>query len=124
MFNPRKRFQASTSSYYYEPLDKGVLRRAVNPRPWSNNVVDRIAARETSGGTPMSTSASSSSSWSRSLMDSRLEHATRFYYKDLVGHFGCVNTVEFSGDGSLLASGGDCRRLLLWNVWDAVNSKR
>ena len=33
--------------------------------------------------------------------------------RDLVGHFGCVNAVEFSPDGMTLASGGDDKRLLV-----------
>ena len=33
--------------------------------------------------------------------------------RDLVGHFGCVNAVEFSPDGTTLASGGDDKRLLV-----------
>ena len=33
--------------------------------------------------------------------------------RDLVGHFGCVNAVEFSTDGTTLASGGDDKRLLV-----------
>ena len=33
--------------------------------------------------------------------------------RDLVGHFGCVNAVEFSPDGTTLASGGDDKRILV-----------
>jgi len=40
--------------------------------------------------------------------------------KDLLAHFGCVNAVEFSGEGSLLVSGGDDRRVLLWQVDKAI----
>lgn len=32
---------------------------------------------------------------------------------DLVGHFGCVNAVEFSPDGTKIASGGDDKRLMV-----------
>lgn len=42
--------------------------------------------------------------------------------RDLVGHFGCVNAVEFSPDGTTLASGGDDKRLLLWRVHDKTPS--
>ena len=37
----------------------------------------------------------------------------RDFSRDLVGHFGCVNAVEFSPDGTTLASGGDDKRLLV-----------
>lgn len=95
----------------------------------SLNFVDFLAKRESGGCSLLGgtggegTSLAAPSQWTRSLLDSRLEHSPTFYYKDLFGHFGCVNTVEFSADGVYLASGGDCRRLLLWNVWDAVHSK-
>ena len=32
----------------------------------------------------------------------------------MLAHYGCVNAVEFSSEGSKLASGGDDRRVLLW----------
>ncbi|XP_065320672.1 putative uncharacterized protein DDB_G0277255 isoform X2 [Gordionus sp. m RMFG-2023] len=36
---------------------------------------------------------------------------------DLYGHYGCVNAVEFSRDGGrYLASGGDDKRIFIWNV--------
>jgi len=44
----------------------------------------------------------------------------QLYKKDLLAHFGCVNAVEFSGDGSLLVSGGDDRRVLLWQLDQAI----
>eukprot|EP00741_Cyanophora_paradoxa_P020035 tig00021217_g19337.t1 len=40
------------------------------------------------------------------------------YQRDLFGHTGCVNAVAFStNDGSLLASGGDDLRVLIWDVF-------
>ena len=42
--------------------------------------------------------------------------------KDLLAHFGCVNAVEFSEDGELLATGGDDKRVLCWNLDQAVFS--
>ena len=36
--------------------------------------------------------------------------------KDLKAHFGCVNALAFSHNGQFLASGGDDRRILVWNV--------
>ncbi|KAH3853970.1 hypothetical protein DPMN_096508 [Dreissena polymorpha] len=42
--------------------------------------------------------------------------------KDLTGHFGCVNAIEFSnGLGEYIASGGDDRRVLVWNVEKALS---
>ncbi|XP_065067254.1 DDB1- and CUL4-associated factor 5-like [Rhopilema esculentum] len=45
------------------------------------------------------------------------------YRKDLFGHYGCVNAVEFSHDGQWLVSGGDDRRVLLWNINKATRQK-
>ena len=42
--------------------------------------------------------------------------------QDLLAHYGCVNAVEFSHDGDLMVSGGDDRRVLLWNVDRATMS--
>lgn len=43
------------------------------------------------------------------------------YYQDLCAHYGCVNALEFSNDaGMYLASGGDDKRVLLWNVGLAI----
>jgi len=39
---------------------------------------------------------------------------------DLVSHYGCVNAVEFDGKGDWLVSGGDDRRVLVWNVNKAL----
>lgn len=40
---------------------------------------------------------------------------------DLVGHFGCVNAVEFSNNGGeFIVSGGDDRRVMVWNVEKCV----
>lgn len=41
----------------------------------------------------------------RQLFRERLSLATSLYKRDLVAHFGCVNAIEFSGDGELLVSG-------------------
>ncbi|KAH9519536.1 DDB1- and CUL4-associated factor 5 [Bulinus truncatus] len=50
----------------------------------------------------------------------RLSQSQGLYKLDLRGHYGCVNAIEFSSDGELIASGGDDRRLLLWNVGQAI----
>lgn len=59
--------------------------------------------------------------WKRSYIDKTLEHSTSFYYKNLFGHFGCVNSAEFSPDGNLMVSSGDDKRVLLWNLMDAIH---
>ncbi|WAR18248.1 DCAF5-like protein [Mya arenaria] len=44
------------------------------------------------------------------------------YSKDLVGHYGCVNAIEFShGVGQYMSSGGDDRRVLVWNMEKALS---
>ncbi|CAF4940840.1 unnamed protein product, partial [Rotaria socialis] len=36
------------------------------------------------------------------------------------GHSGCVNALDFSSDGIFLASGGDDKRVVLWNMTDTL----
>ncbi|CAG5132541.1 unnamed protein product [Candidula unifasciata] len=54
------------------------------------------------------------------LFGRRLAVSQSLYKRDLRGHFGCVNAIEFSTDGELIASGGDDRRLLLWNIGQTI----
>ncbi|KAL3874283.1 hypothetical protein ACJMK2_037322 [Sinanodonta woodiana] len=57
------------------------------------------------------------------LLRERLALTETLYSKNLKGHFGCVNAIEFSnGNGEILASGGDDRRVLLWNVEKAISN--
>ena len=81
--------------------------------------------------------AAAMSCWRRPFPRRRLDAATlldrlrpglslgqghSLYSRDLVGHFGCVNAVEFSpGSGTLLASGGDDRRVLVWDWNRAID---
>ncbi|KZS20357.1 Serine/threonine-protein phosphatase [Daphnia magna] len=44
------------------------------------------------------------------------------YRRDLLAHFGCVNAVEFSEDGTIFASGGDDRRVLLWSISETLDN--
>ncbi|XP_041674142.1 DDB1- and CUL4-associated factor 5 [Drosophila eugracilis] len=46
----------------------------------------------------------------------RLSAAENLYQRNLTGHFGCVNALEFSPGGQFLVSGGDDKRVLLWNI--------
>jgi len=41
---------------------------------------------------------------------------SEFYSKDLKAHYGCVNALAFSKNGKYLASGGDDRRILIWDM--------
>ncbi|KAI1284876.1 DDB1- and CUL4-associated factor 5 [Halotydeus destructor] len=58
-----------------------------------------------------------------SIARSRYGGANDLYKKDLYSHFGCVNAIEFSTDGEWLVSGGDDRRVLLWNLEKAISDK-
>ncbi|XP_028981518.1 DDB1- and CUL4-associated factor 5 isoform X2 [Esox lucius] len=54
----------------------------------------------------------------------RLAGCTSLYKKDMLGHFGCVNAIEFSNNGGdYLVSGGDDRRVLLWNMEKALHAR-
>uniref|UniRef100_A0A8D0BKI8 DDB1- and CUL4-associated factor 5 n=1 Tax=Salvator merianae TaxID=96440 RepID=A0A8D0BKI8_SALMN len=54
----------------------------------------------------------------------RLRGCRNLYKKDLLGHFGCVNAIEFSNNGGQwLVSGGDDRRVLLWRMEQAIHSR-
>ncbi|KAE8587435.1 hypothetical protein XENTR_v10021969 [Xenopus tropicalis] len=54
----------------------------------------------------------------------RLQACRNLYKKDLLGHYGCVNAIEFSNNGgNMLVSGGDDRRVLLWHLEQAIHSK-
>ncbi|CAK6974125.1 DDB1- and CUL4-associated factor 5 [Scomber scombrus] len=54
----------------------------------------------------------------------RLAGCTSLYKKDMLGHFGCVNAIEFSNNGGeWLVSGGDDRRVLLWHMEQAIHAR-
>ncbi|CAN7994818.1 unnamed protein product, partial [Ixodes hexagonus] len=55
------------------------------------------------------------------LFHDRFGSASDLYRKDLYAHFGCVNAIEFSADGDWLVSGGDDKRVLVWNVMEALS---
>ncbi|XP_037550753.1 DDB1- and CUL4-associated factor 5 [Nematolebias whitei] len=53
----------------------------------------------------------------------RLAGCSSLYKKNMEGHFGCVNAIEFSNNGGeWLVSGGDDRRVLLWHMERALYS--
>ena len=49
-------------------------------------------------------------------LESSQKSRCEFYSKDLKAHFGCVNALAFSKNGKFLASGGDDRRILIWDM--------
>ncbi|XP_051503311.1 DDB1- and CUL4-associated factor 5-like [Myxocyprinus asiaticus] len=54
----------------------------------------------------------------------RLAGCSTLFKKDMLGHFGCVNAIEFSNNGGQwLVSGGDDRRVLLWHMEKAIHSR-
>ncbi|XP_076318267.1 DDB1- and CUL4-associated factor 5-like [Tachypleus tridentatus] len=57
------------------------------------------------------------------VLRQRFATASNLYTRDLFAHYGCVNAIEFSHDGEWLASGGDDRRVLLWNVERTMTGK-
>lgn len=54
----------------------------------------------------------------------RLDGCCSLYRTDILGHYGCVNAIEFSNNGGQwLVSGGDDRRVLLWHMEKAIHSR-
>uniref|UniRef100_A0A8B9L4M7 DDB1 and CUL4 associated factor 5 n=1 Tax=Astyanax mexicanus TaxID=7994 RepID=A0A8B9L4M7_ASTMX len=54
----------------------------------------------------------------------RLDGCCSLYRTDILGHYGCVNAIEFSNNGGQwLVSGGDDRRVLLWHMEKAIRSR-
>ncbi|KAL5284063.1 DCAF5 family protein [Megaselia abdita] len=76
------------------------------------NLADQLVEREESG---------SLFNFQDGLIKNRMRVAKSLYRKNLSGHYGCVNAIEFSHGGRFLASGGDDKRVLLWNVQKAVD---
>jgi len=60
-------------------------------------------------------------SWN--FLRKKLSACHNLYSKDLLGHYGCVNAIDFSQDGRLLVSGSDDRRVLLWNCDEIIQEK-
>ncbi|XP_017473245.1 PREDICTED: uncharacterized protein DDB_G0287625 [Rhagoletis zephyria] len=54
------------------------------------------------------------------LYTERYRVARNLFKTDLRAHYGCVNAIEFSHGGSYLASGGDDKRVLIWDVEKAI----
>ncbi|XP_062253533.1 DDB1- and CUL4-associated factor 5 [Platichthys flesus] len=54
----------------------------------------------------------------------RLSGCSSLFKKDMLGHFGCVNAIEFSNNGGeWLVSGGDDRRVLLWHMEQSLHAR-
>ena len=58
------------------------------------------------------------------LVDFQYEKKLVHHSKELKAHFGCVNALGFSPNGQFMASGGDDRRVLIWNVAKALSSSK
>ncbi|XP_033106360.1 DDB1- and CUL4-associated factor 5-like [Anneissia japonica] len=57
------------------------------------------------------------------FLSRRFASSEGLFRKNLMGHFGCINAIEFSNKGgNFLASGGDDRRIVLWNMQDAISN--
>jgi WD repeat-containing protein 22 len=44
--------------------------------------------------------------------------------RDLLAHYGAVDAIEFSDDGMFFVSGGQDRRVLLWNISEVFSNKK
>lgn len=51
----------------------------------------------------------------------RFNSSSSLYWKNIVGHFGCINALELDEKGDWMASGGDDRRILIWNVEKTID---
>uniref|UniRef100_W8BY12 DDB1-and CUL4-associated factor 5 n=1 Tax=Ceratitis capitata TaxID=7213 RepID=W8BY12_CERCA len=54
------------------------------------------------------------------LFTERYRVAKNLFKTDLRAHYGCVNAIEFSNGGKYLASGGDDKRVLIWDIEKAI----
>ncbi|CAF4883482.1 unnamed protein product [Rotaria sp. Silwood1] len=50
----------------------------------------------------------------------RFDLYNKLYYQDGHAHSGCVNALDFSSDGIFLASGGDDKRVVIWNMAETL----
>eukprot|EP00794_Sanderia_malayensis_P020108 gene20108-22079_t len=60
----------------------------------------------------------------RKFCKERFSKCKSLYRKDLDGHYGCVNALDFCKDGTWLVSGGDDRRVLLWDFSKAKQQNK
>lgn len=74
------------------------------------------AAESTSSALPDAKRSGASSPSHSSGAAQAMRKSVRSRIEPLLGHEGQVNTVAFSSDGQLLASGGSDRRTILWEV--------
>ncbi|XP_055853379.1 DDB1- and CUL4-associated factor 5 [Episyrphus balteatus] len=76
------------------------------------NLLKQIVARQLQQRNPQA--------FQSHLFRERLRLARNLYKFDLIAHYGCVNAIEFSNGGDFLASGGDDKRILIWDVEKAI----
>jgi WD repeat-containing protein 22 len=65
------------------------------------------------------------SSWKkrkfRKFFSNRFLYANNLFFKDLKGHFSCINALEFSNkDQAHLITAGDDKRILVWSLHDDI----
>jgi len=53
----------------------------------------------------------------------KMDHSRKFHCRDLTGHGGSITAIEFSDDGTLLASGGWDKIVRLWPISKAVHGQ-
>ncbi|UJR34147.1 hypothetical protein I4U23_021554 [Adineta vaga] len=53
-------------------------------------------------------------------LQNRFDLSSQLYCQDGKGHSGCVNALDFSSDGLFLATGGDDKRVLIWNMSEVL----
>jgi WD repeat-containing protein 22 len=60
---------------------------------------------------------------SQNFLSNRFHYANNLFYKDLKGHFSCINALEFSNkDQAHLITAGDDKRILVWSILDDIIS--
>uniref|UniRef100_A0A914WYA4 Uncharacterized protein n=1 Tax=Plectus sambesii TaxID=2011161 RepID=A0A914WYA4_9BILA len=70
-------------------------------------------------------STTSPVAFSHCLERNGLRRNQQLMQKDVLGHHGCVNAIEFSrNDERFLASGGDDKRIFIWSVTDLMTSDK
>ncbi|GMS80164.1 hypothetical protein PENTCL1PPCAC_2339, partial [Pristionchus entomophagus] len=47
----------------------------------------------------------------------------QIYQKDVIGHYGCINALEFSPNEEMVVSGGDDRRVCIWATDELLYNK-
>ena len=85
----------------------------------------RIAQENAAGSSSIGSFTVRSVRQNRFSFDGIDDSARAVHCKDLTGHSSVIRAIEFSDDGSLLVSGGDCDRPTLdWRMDQVLNGSR